>query len=228
VCLAVVFLGAGAVYFFHWADAAKPAAVAEAPARPAARAAAGKRPSNPDDAAAPSAVQIDESARLIGDARRLAADGRFTEAKAALDKADKIIPGRAETAQVRRDIEQMSTPTAQLAIHLERARSAIDRSDWVAAEAAIAEAQQLSPQAPEIAQVRDALQEAEQKEARRSGHIADLLSAMRAAIARHDLAAADRALNEAARLDVRDPALDEARTELARAQANGRKGEMSR
>jgi len=40
---------------------------------------------------------------------------------------------------------------------------------------------------------------------------------MRQAIARHDFAAAVRALNEAERLDIRDPAIDPARVELARA-----------
>jgi hypothetical protein len=40
---------------------------------------------------------------------------------------------------------------------------------------------------------------------------------MRSAIARKDIAGADRAFNEAARIDVLDPALDEARVELAHA-----------
>jgi hypothetical protein len=41
---------------------------------------------------------------------------------------------------------------------------------------------------------------------------------MREAIARHDFAAANRALNEAERIDVRDPSIEQARVELARAQ----------
>ena len=45
---------------------------------------------------------------------------------------------------------------------------------------------------------------------------------MRQAVARHDFAAAARALNEAERLDIRDPAIDPARVELARAQDAGR------
>ena len=223
-CVVGALVAGAAFYFVYRPDAATPAAVAEAPARPATA----KTSPSADDAASPSSVQIDQSARLIGDARRLAADGRFAEAKAALDKADQVIPGQPETAQARREVEQMSTPQAQLALQLERARSAVGRSDPVAAQAAIAEAERLSPQAPEIAPLRQTLQEAEQKEERRTGHIGELLAAMRAAIARHDFAAADRALNEAARLDVRDPALDEARTELARAQASERKGEISR
>ena len=40
---------------------------------------------------------------------------------------------------------------------------------------------------------------------------------MREAIARHDFAAADGAFNEAERIDVRDPAIEPARVELAKA-----------
>jgi hypothetical protein len=40
---------------------------------------------------------------------------------------------------------------------------------------------------------------------------------MRASIARKDIAGADRAFNEASRIDILDPALDQARVELAHA-----------
>jgi hypothetical protein len=46
---------------------------------------------------------------------------------------------------------------------------------------------------------------------------------MRQAIARQDFAAADGALNEAARLDVLDPLVDQARQELAQAHESDRK-----
>ena len=45
---------------------------------------------------------------------------------------------------------------------------------------------------------------------------------MRQSIARKDIAGADRAFNEAARIDVLDPALDEARVELAHAHESAR------
>jgi hypothetical protein len=54
------------------------------------------------------------------------------------------------------------------------------------------------------------------------------LTTMREAIARHDFAAADGALNEAARIDVRDPALDAARIELARAHDADRKSKVEK
>jgi hypothetical protein len=46
---------------------------------------------------------------------------------------------------------------------------------------------------------------------------------MHQAIARHDLVAADRALNAAERLDIRDPAIDPARVELVRAQEDAQR-----
>jgi len=115
-------------------------------------------------------------------------------------------------------LAQMSTPAGQLALQLDRARSAIAQDDSTAAEKALAEVERLSPQAPEIAGLRQALQDAQQKTARRSSHITELLTDMRQAIARHDFAAANRALNEAERIDVRDPSIEPARVELARAQ----------
>ena len=128
-----------------------------------------------------------------------------------------------ETAQARRDIAQLSTPEGQLATQLGRARLAINQDDVAAANTALAEAEKLNPQAPEIAQLRQTLQAAQQKDAHRSSRIVELLTTMREAIARHDFAAADGALNEAARIDVRDPALDQARIELARAHDADRK-----
>jgi hypothetical protein len=226
---AVVVIG-GAVYFFDRSDTASPPATTadgaapvgpkrSAPAQPTAAPAT----ANPDEPAVPNAAQSELAARLIGDARRLASDGKFAEANAKLDQADKTVPDMPETAQARRDIVQLSTPEGQLATQLERARLAISQDDAAAANAALAEAEKLNPQAPEIAQLRQALQTAQQKEAHRSSRIVELLTTMREAIARHDFAAADGALNEAARIDVRDPAIDQARIELARAHDADRK-----
>jgi hypothetical protein len=51
---------------------------------------------------------------------------------------------------------------------------------------------------------------------------------MREAIARHDFAAADGALNEAERINIRDPAVDQARSELARAHDADRKSKAEK
>lgn len=221
-----VLVVVGAVYVLDRSDTASPATTADSapPSAAAPRAAAGpaaapaKPAVNPEEPAVPSVAQTDQVARLLGDARRLAQDGNFAEAKAALDKADAVMPGSPDTAAARREITEMSTPQGQLALQLDRARLAIAQDDRAAAEKALAEAERLSPQAPEIAGLRQALQDAQQKQAHRSSRITELLATMRDAIARRDFAAANRALNEAERIDVRDPAIEPARVELARAQ----------
>ena len=240
--LAVVMV-AGAVYLLDRSPSASPAATAgdaNPPAAAAAAAASDAKPraaktataaaptANPDEPAVPSAAQTDQMARLLGDARRLAADGKFDEAKAALDKADAVMPGSDDTAAARREIAALSTPQGQLVTQLARARAAIAQNDAGAANQALAEAEKINPQAPEIPQLRQAMQEAQQKETHRNGRIVELLATMREAIARHDFAAADGALNEAARIDIRDPAIDQARIELARAHDADRKNKAER
>jgi tetratricopeptide (TPR) repeat protein len=228
--LAVVVV-AGAVYFFDRSPTASPAETADganptAAANPAADLATPAV--NPNEPVVPSAAQTDQVARLLGDARRLAADGNFAEAKAALDKADAVMPGSDDTAAARREITAMSTPQGQLATQLDRARAAIEQDDAAAANKALAEAEKLNPQAPEIAQLRQALQAAQEKETHLSSRIVELLTTMREAIARHDFAAADGALNEAERINIRDPAVDQARTELARAHDADRKNKAEK
>ena len=194
------------------------------PASPAAPAAA-QQASSSDDQAAPTTTQSDQVRGFIADAHRLADAGNFTEAEASLQKADKVIPNSPETAQARSDIAVMATPQGQLNTQLTRARLAIDQADSAAAENALAEAERLNPQAPEIAALRQTLQTAQQKETRRNNRITALLTTMREAIVRHDLAAADGALNEAERIDLQDPSVRQARVELSRAQNASQKTE---
>jgi tetratricopeptide (TPR) repeat protein len=207
-------------------DANPPAAAKPRAAKPAATAVAPT--ANPDEPAVPSAAQTDQMARLLGDARRLAADGKFDEAKATLDKADAVMPGSEDTAAARREIATLSTPQGQLTTQLARARAAIAQNDAAAATQALAEAEKINPQAPEIPQLRQAMQDAQQKETHRNSRIVELLTTMREAIARHDFAAADGALNEAARIDIRDPAIDQARIELTRAHDADRKSKAEK
>jgi hypothetical protein len=221
---------AGAVYFLDRSPTASPATTADGASPPAAAdpSSAATPAVNPNEPAVPSAAQTDQIARLLGEAHRLAADGNFAEAKAALDKADAVMPGSDDTAAARREITAMSTPQGQLATQLARARAAIGQDDVAAANKALAEVEKLNPEAPEIAQLRQALQAAQQKETHRHSRIAELLTTMREAIARHDFAAADGALNEAERTDIRDPAVDQARAELARAHDADRKNKAER
>jgi hypothetical protein len=147
----------------------------------------------------------------------MADDGKFDEAQAKLAEAEKVAPGLPEIAETRRKITAMATPENQFATQFERAKSAVNTGNWAAAEQALAVAERLKPQAPEIAEVRQSMAADREKRAERQKRVEGLLTRMREAIARRDFAAADAALNAAARLDVRDPTLDEARVELARA-----------
>jgi hypothetical protein len=165
----------------------------------------------------PTAAQNDQLVSLVGEARRLAAAGKFDAAEVALQKADKVYSNWPDTGKARSEIAAMRTPEGQLKAQLERARFAIEHDDRTTAEAALAEAERLDAQAPQIAELRQALNEAEQKELHRGNRIVELLTRMREDIARGDFAAADSELNAAERIDVQDPAIRDARRELARA-----------
>jgi len=216
----VVVLAGGAFYLLH-----RSADDVPAPARQTARQAASLRPdvTNLDDT--PDEAVSDRAFHLIGQARRLADQGKFDEASAKLAEADKAVPGLSETAEARRKIAELATPEGRFAIQLARARSALGSDDYAAAEKELAEAAKLKPEAPEIAALRQEMRAAQQKEATRSSQVTGALAAMRESIARKDIAGADRAFNEASRIDILDPALDQARQELAEAHEAARKRE---
>ena len=116
-----------------------------------------KAPPPTDEQVPPTAVQNDQLVSLTAQARRLAADGKFDEAEAALEKADKVYAGWSETEKARSDIAEMRTPEAQLKMQLDRARLAIEHDDRATAEKALAEAERLNAQAPQIAELRRGL-----------------------------------------------------------------------
>jgi hypothetical protein len=134
-------------------------------------------PAPPPAPAGPSASQLGQARAAIVDARRLAARGNFGDAETALQNADKVVPGFAETALARREIADMRTARGQTGRQDNRQD---DRN-----------------------------------------RLAALLATAQAAIARHDYAVADRALDEAERIDARDPAVVQTRNELLEAAARG-------
>jgi tetratricopeptide (TPR) repeat protein len=205
---------AGGFYLFDRTDAEAPAAP-PAPARQAAT--SQPRVDLSDVDSPPDEALSDRAFHLVAQARRLADRGKFTEANAKLDEADKLVPGLSETAEARRKIAALATPDGQFALQIARARTAVGNNDYPEADKALVEAARLKPDAPEIAELRQAVRATQQKDAKRSSQIADLLASMREAIARKDIAGADRAFNEATRIDVLDPAVDQARVELAHA-----------
>ncbi|MDP1965416.1 MAG: hypothetical protein Q8K93_24790 [Reyranella sp.] len=223
--LAVVVVGGG-LYLYQMdriepvppapIEAAKPAAPVPAPPI------AAPRPAPPPAApAGPSAAQLSQARSYIADARRLASAGDFTSAEIALQSADTTVPGFSETAAARREIAEMRTARGQLAPLLNQARRAMERGDFVTADRALDEAERLYPNAPEVIDARRDLRAA-QRQANQPGtqdmRVTALLAAARAAISFGDFASADRALDEAERIDPRDPAVRQARAELVAAQ----------
>ncbi len=214
VCLVVV---GGGAYLYLYDGQAKPAEVQVPEA--AKRAVAAAKQAVPDDEPPVlSSIMIDQARELVGEARRLAAAGDFAGAEIALKKAEQAAPGVEETAQARRAITDLNTPQGQLAAQLDRARSALDIGDNTTAEQAIAQAERLNAPAPAIDELRAKLQTAQRKDSRKDDHIASLLAEMRTAAARHDFATANRALNEAARIDIQNRDVLKARDELNREQ----------
>jgi uncharacterized protein HemY len=161
--------------------------------------------------------KADLAIRAVANARRLATDGKFPEAEAELKKAEEAMPDMGQIKQARDDIAAMQTPQGQLRIQLNKADLAIERNDDGAATAALAKAEQLAPDSPEIAPLRQRLQELQQKKLHHDNRLTTLLTTMREAIERGDFATANDALNQAERLDVGNAAVLQARIELNRA-----------
>lgn len=135
------------------------------------------------------------------------------------------VPGPASTPP--------SGPTAtqldQARVTIAEARRLAARGDFGGAERSLQNADRIVPgfaetaaARREIADMRTARDDSRRDRAERrqeAGRIVALVDAARAAIARRDYGAADRALDEAERIDARDPAVVRARNELLEAAA---------
>jgi hypothetical protein len=182
-------------------------------------------PRPPEPAPDPSTYtnrQVEQAAVLVGSARRLALEGKVADAEAALAEADRIAPTLPETSEARREIARLATAKGRLEHFVLEARRAVERDDAEAAHAAIAAADAVDANAPELATLRQQLAAREAELAKQREQIAMLLKRMREALARRDFAGAYRAVNEAERIDVNDPRIDEARAELDKAEAQAR------
>ena len=126
VVAALVVVG-GVIHVFN-----RPGVDPVATAEPAPRQA---KPAADDEALSPSEAAIDRAMRLIGEGRRLGDEGKFDEANAKLDQAEKAVPGLSETADTRRRLAETSTPEGRFATQLARARTAIGNDDDAAASA---------------------------------------------------------------------------------------------
>jgi hypothetical protein len=182
--LCVVVVGGG--YYIYRTNQDLPSvSQAPQPAAPTATPAPAPAPPQAAAPAGPSAGQLAQVRTAIADARQMAARGDFAGAEMALQGADRIVPGLAETSAARREIADLRTT---------RGDARRDRAD----------------------RRQDAVR------------IAALVDAARAAIARRDYNAADRALDEAERIDAQDPAVLRTRNELLEAAARpGRRDERN-
>lgn len=220
----VVVVAGGGLYLYKMDTAAPltPAPIEAAKPGPAPPPVAVPRPtSSPAAPPGPSAAQLNQARSYIADARRFAGAGDFTGAETSLQAADTAVPGFAETAAARREIAEMRTARGQFAPLINQARRAIDRGDFAAADRALDEAGRLYPNAPELIDARRDLRAAQRRSAQpgtQDGRVIVLLTAARAAISLGDFASADRALDEAERIDARDPAVRQLRAELVAAQ----------
>jgi hypothetical protein len=215
-----------AVAFYVWHGASPPASdPATQSDTPSATSA--KPRAVPDDPDMPN-PKADLAIQAIANARQLAADGKFVEAEAELKKAEDAVPDMAQIKAARDEIALMQTPQGQLRIQFDKAEFAIERNDAAAAEAALAKAEQLAPQSTEIAPLRQRLQELQQRKLQHDNRVTALLTTMREAIVRQDFAAANDALNQAARLDIGNPEVLKARVELNRAHNEALKKEADK
>jgi hypothetical protein len=102
------------------------------------------------------------------------------------------------------------------------ARRMITRADFAAADRALDQAERIDPRSADIQAARRDLQDARRADTRRDRQVDRLVTEARAAIARRDYAAADRALDEAERIDGTDREVQQARGELDAARPRGR------
>ena len=110
------------------------------------------------------------------------------------------------------------------------ARRSITRADFASADRALDQAERIDPRSSDVIAARQDLRDAQQRAARNDDRIDALVAAARAAIARNDYAAADRALDDAERIDRRDRNVLQARAELEAAQqrSDPRPGQLPR
>lgn len=102
------------------------------------------------------------------------------------------------------------------------ARSAITRGDFNSADRALDQAERIDPRAPDVIAARRDLRDAQQRAHSEDRRVDAIVAEARAAIVRHDYAAADRLLDQAERMAARDRDVLQARAELNAAQHPGR------
>jgi Tfp pilus assembly protein PilF len=121
-----------------------------------------------------------------------------------------------------------SGPTAaqreQVRVLVTDARRAITRGDFNAADRALDQAERIDPRSSDVVAARRDLRDAQQQANRNDRRVDGLVAQARAAIQRHDYAAADHLLDQAESIDRTDRDVQQARAELNTAQRTDRPG----
>jgi hypothetical protein len=100
-------------------------------------------------------------------------------------------------------------------------RRAIARGDLRDADRTLEQAARIDATSADVTAARRELAEAQQRAQHADNHVDALVAQARAAISRHDYAAADRLLDQAEHIDSRDRDVQQARAELSAAQRPG-------
>jgi hypothetical protein len=161
--------------------------------------------------------------QLVSDARRAITRGDYAAADRALDQAERLNPRSADVIAARRDLREAqqragSNDRRQLDELVTQARAAIGRHDYGGADRLLDQAEQIDRRDNGIRQARAELATARLQADRDNQRVDQLVAQARAAIGRHDYAAADKLLDQAETIDRRDRDVQQARAELNAAQ----------
>jgi hypothetical protein len=168
-------------------------------------------------------ARLAQARDLVAKARRAAADGKFAEAERDLQEAQTLAPtlpelaaARSEIARLKREAEEKGGVRKLVA----DARAALQRKDLAAAERAVVDAEKLARDAPEVKAVRAELDRAKRdaiSDREKAERVQKLIAEARTALQRKDLAASERAVSEAEKLDRDAPAVKAVRADLDKA-----------
>lgn len=178
---------------------------------------------------------------LVARARREAAAGDFAGAEKLMKEAEALTPTLPELAAARTEIERLrraaEDKVAAIRKHVADARAALAKKDLAAAERAVAEAEKLDKDNAAVKAVRADLERAKRdprgdKEKENAQRVAKLVADARAALAKKDIAGAERLVADAEKLDKDAPAVKAVRADLDRAKrdaaGDGEKGKADR
>ncbi|HEY7609614.1 MAG TPA: hypothetical protein VIF14_10325 [Alphaproteobacteria bacterium] len=164
---------------------------------------------------------------LVAKARRAAAEGKFAEAERDHQEAQSLAPALPELAAARTEFARLKREAddkAALRKYLADMRAALQRKDFTAAERALAEAEKLARDAPEVKSARAEFEKAKRDvdaDRQKAARVQKLVADARDALQRKDLAAAERAVADAEKLDRDAPAVKAVRAELEAAKRGG-------